>query len=70
MNVPKTIPILTLTSTLSGFAKRAGTRAEKHYMFTLVESLGNAIAKENPGFSVQEFTTECGVGEGWDAVAA
>lgn len=74
-----TVRLGTLTHVFQGYAKRANTRQEKHYIFAVVESAGTAIAQEIRGagsgraaddFSIEEWMQECGVDPQWGQLAA
>jgi len=70
MDTKLNVPVSTLTNTLSGLAKREVTRAEKAYLFQIVEGIGNGIAAQNPGFKTDEFVHACGVNASWATQAA
>jgi hypothetical protein len=77
------VPLSILTNTFNGYAKRAVTRADKHYLFGIVEGLGTAIVQQNirgpnagsggangGGFTLENWMTECGVSPDWATIAA
>jgi hypothetical protein len=64
------IPMSTITNTVNRSAKRATTRAEKAYLFEIVEALGTAIGAEHPQVKPSEFMTTCGVSPDWKTVVA
>jgi hypothetical protein len=70
MDLNQTVTLSTLTTVLAGFARRATTRAEKHYIYGVVEGIGTAIGKGNSNFNNEEFLTECAVQPEWASIAA
>ena len=64
------ISLTTLTTSLSNQAKRANTRADKHYLHTIVQGVGTDVGKGIPGFNLEDFLTECGVSPEWATIAA
>jgi hypothetical protein len=63
------VPLSTVTTTLSRYAKRATTATEKKYLYEIAEALGTAIPNGSPGFH-EEFLKECGISPSWANVAA
>lgn len=64
------VPISTLTTTFTRYAKRATTNVEKKYLYELVEAVGTAILADHPGFTQKDFMEACGVSQEWGKIAA
>ena len=64
------VSLSTITQPMTHYAKRATTNTEKKYLFEIVEALGTAIGKQQPGFDADEFILACGVNPEWGKVAA